>query len=74
MNKRYYTNENTTIDLEDVVGIVVLNRFRELGSDKTEIRYEVAFKSGTKLICHGDNLRSQFAEYKGITEEVETKE
>lgn len=73
MNKRYYINENTTIDLEDVVGIVTVRRVYDLGTEQTDYRYEVAFKSGTKLSCYGVNLRTQFAEYKGITEE-ETKE
>jgi len=71
MNKRYYTNENTTIDLEEVVGIRShgeVTSSRERGN-----KYEVAFKAGTILFCIGYNLRSQFAEYKGLTEE-ETKE
>lgn len=67
MNKRYYINEDITIDLEDVVGIAVR------GYTGSGYSYEVAFKSGTKLKCYGVSLRTQFAEYKGITEE-ETKE
>ena len=67
MNKRYYINESTTIDLEDVVGIVVK------GVSGRATFYEVVFKGGTQINCNGTNLRSQFAEYKGITEE-ETKE
>ncbi len=66
MDKRYYINETVTIDLENVVGIVILGKV--LGAGQSGYSYEVVFKNGTKIRCIGYELKSQFAEYKGIAE------
>lgn len=60
---RYFINDRVTIDLEEVVAIVVGGQIYKPSTGESGYSYEVVFRNGTKVSCIGEGLRNQYNDY-----------